>query len=93
MVKIPCLKAKQNKESRPQGGALKPKFKNPKPRSRNKFGMTKRPEPDRHVMLVSASDLFFLLSADAPFIPVHRAGFSDAVLRKRNMNRVNMGQL
>jgi hypothetical protein len=46
--------------------------------------MTKRPEPNRHVMLlnlglmkirlVSASG-FFLPSADAPFIPVHRMGF------------------
>jgi hypothetical protein len=45
--------------------------------------MTKRPEPNRHVMLlnlglmkirlVSASDLFFLLSAEAPFNPVHPA--------------------
>ncbi len=53
--------------------------------------MTKGPEPNPHVMvllnlglmkirLVSASDLFFLLSADAPFIPVHRTGFSDAIL-------------
>jgi hypothetical protein len=41
--------------------------------------MTKKPEPTHHVMLnlglmkirlVSASDLFFLLSADPPFIPV-----------------------
>jgi len=37
--------------------------------------------------LVSASDLFFLLSADAPFIPVHSVkdgtgttGFSGAIL-------------
>jgi hypothetical protein len=30
--------------------------------------------------LVSASGLFFLLSSNAPFIPVHRTGFSDAVL-------------
>jgi len=35
------------------------------------------------IRLVSASDLFFLLSADAHFIPVHRTGFSDAVLIKR----------
>ncbi len=27
---------------------------------------------------------FFLLSADAPFIPVHRAGFSGAILIKRH---------
>jgi hypothetical protein len=51
--------------------------------------MTKIPEPNRHVMLlnlglmkirlVSASDLFFLLSADAPFFAVHRTGFSGAI--------------
>jgi hypothetical protein len=53
--------------------------------------MTKRSDPNRHVMLnlglmkirlVSASDSFFLLSADAPFIPVHRMGFSGAILIK-----------
>jgi hypothetical protein len=32
------------------------------------------------IRLVSASDLFFLLSADAPFILVHRTGFSGAIL-------------
>ena len=42
---------KKNQEARPQGGALKPKFLNPKTRSRNKFGMTKRPEPSCHLML------------------------------------------
>jgi hypothetical protein len=51
--------------------------------------MTKKPQLNCHVMLnlglmkirlVSASDLYFLLSADARFIPVHRTGFSDAVL-------------
>jgi hypothetical protein len=35
-----------------------------------------------HAELVSASDLFFLLSEDAPLIPVQRKGFSDAVLIK-----------
>ncbi len=65
--------------------------KNPKPRSRNKFGMTKKTEPNYYVMLllnlglmkirlVSASDLLFLLSTEAPFIPVHRTEFSDEVL-------------
>ncbi len=55
--------------------------------------MTKRPEPNRHVMLLlnlglmkirlgSASDLFFLLLAEAPFIPVHRTGFSGAIVIK-----------
>ena len=39
-----------SKEPRPQGGALEPKFLNPKTRSRNKFGMTKKPEPNRYVM-------------------------------------------
>jgi hypothetical protein len=32
------------------------------------------------IRLVSASDLFFLPSADATLIPVHRTGFSGAVL-------------
>jgi hypothetical protein len=40
-----------SKEARPQGGALRPKLINQKPRSRTKFGMTKRPELNRHVML------------------------------------------
>jgi hypothetical protein len=46
--------------------------------------MTKRPEPNRHVMLNLFQHLvcFFLLSADTPFIPVHRTGFSGAILIK-----------
>src|SRR4030042_986654 len=52
-----------SKEPRPQGGALKPKFLNPKPRSRNKFGMTKRPEPNRHVMLNLFQHLVYFFSA------------------------------
>ncbi len=73
-----------SKEPRPQGGALKPKLLNPKPRSRNKFGMTKGPEPNRYVMLNLFQHLvcFFLLSAGAPFTPVHRTGFSGAILIK-----------
>ena len=85
-IKFPALTQVhfQSKEPRPQGGALKPKFLNPKPRSRNKFGMTKKPEPNRHVMLNLFQHLvcFFLLSAEAPFIPVHRTGFSGAILIK-----------
>ena len=44
--------------------------------------MTKGPEPNRYVMLNLFQHLvcFFLLSADAPFIPVHRTGFSGATL-------------
>jgi len=44
--------------------------------------MTKRPEPNHLVMLNLFQHLvcFFLLSADASFIPVHRKGFSDAIL-------------
>ncbi len=42
-----------------------------------------RTEPSCHAELVSASELFFLLSADAPFIPVHRTGFSEAALIRR----------
>jgi hypothetical protein len=54
--------------------------------------MTKRAETNSHVMLnlvlnsiqywFSIWFAFFLLSANAPFIPVHRTGFSDAVLVK-----------
>jgi hypothetical protein len=54
--------------------------------------MTKRPEPNRDVMLEPWTDedqacfsiwfAYFLPSADACFIPVHRKGFSDANLRK-----------
>ncbi len=44
--------------------------------------MTKRLEPSCHAELVSASELFFLLSGCAPFIPVHRTGFSGVVLIK-----------
>ena len=55
--------------------------------------MTKRPEPNRHVMLNSFQHLvcFFLLSAAAPFIPVHRTGFSGAILIKASDSR--SGQL
>jgi hypothetical protein len=44
--------------------------------------MTKRPEPNPLVMLNLFQHLvgFFLLSADASFVPVHRKGFSDAIL-------------
>jgi hypothetical protein len=42
-----------NKKPRPQGAALESKFLNPKPRSRNKFGMTKRREPNPLVMLLN----------------------------------------
>jgi hypothetical protein len=47
--------------------------------------MTKRPEPNPLVMLNLIQHLvgFFLLSADASFIPVHRKGFSDAILINR----------
>ncbi|MDO9123641.1 MAG: hypothetical protein Q7V12_04360, partial [Deltaproteobacteria bacterium] len=43
---------------------------------------TKRPEPNPLVMLNLFQHLvgFFLLSADASFIPVHRKGFSNAIL-------------
>jgi len=60
------------------------KTQNSKPRSRNKFGMTTRPEPNHLVMLNLFQHLvcFFLPSADASFIPVHRMGFSDALLNK-----------
>jgi hypothetical protein len=61
----------ENKELRPQGGPLTPKFSNPKKRSRNKFGMTKRLEPNRHVMLNLFQHLVCLFSAFGrrPFHP------------------------
>lgn len=37
---------------------FKTQIQNPKPRFRTKFGMTKRPESNCLVMLVSASDFF-----------------------------------
>ena len=52
-----------SKEPRPEGGALNPKFLNPKTRSRNKFGMTKRPEPNCHVMLNLFQHLVCFFSA------------------------------
>jgi hypothetical protein len=44
--------------------------------------MTKRPEPNPLVMLNLFQHLvgLFLLAADASFIPVHRTGFSGALL-------------
>jgi hypothetical protein len=46
--------------------------------------MTKKPELNRHVMLNLFQHLIllFLLSADAPFIPAHRTGFSGTILIK-----------
>jgi hypothetical protein len=38
--------------------------------------------PDTHVVSYTT---FFLSSTDAPFIPVHRTGFSGALLIKRNL--------
>ncbi len=56
----------------PQGGALdissKSKTEIPKQVRDDKKTST---QPSGHAELVSASELFFLLSADAPFIPVH----------------------
>jgi prepilin-type N-terminal cleavage/methylation domain-containing protein len=50
-------------EPLPQQGALEPKFLNPNPRSRNKFGMTKRAEMNSHVMLNSFQHLVCFFSA------------------------------
>ncbi|OGP95630.1 MAG: hypothetical protein A2157_09155 [Deltaproteobacteria bacterium RBG_16_47_11] len=50
-------------EPRPQGGASEPEFLNPKTRSRNKFGMTKRAETKSHVMLNLFQHLVCLFSA------------------------------
>jgi hypothetical protein len=82
-----------SKESRPQGRALTPKFLNPRKGSRNKFGMTKRPEQNRHVVLNLFQHLvcFFLPSSDAPFIPVHTIGFSGAILLKKAEEREEVG--
>jgi hypothetical protein len=37
-------------------------------------------KPSCHAELVSASGAFFLPSAEAPFIPVHRTGFSGVLI-------------
>jgi len=52
----------ESKEPRLQGGALKPKFLYPKPRSRIKFGMTKRAETNSHVMLNLFQHLVYFFS-------------------------------
>ena len=52
-----------NKEPRPQGGALEFKFLNPNTRSRNKFGMTKRPESNPYVTLNLFQHLAWFSSA------------------------------
>jgi hypothetical protein len=50
------------------------------------FGMTKGKKPHAAVMLNLFQHLvrFFLASADTPFIPVHRTGFSGANLITMN---------
>ena len=73
----------EGKESRLQGGALTPKFLNPKKRSRNKFGMTKRPEPNPHVMLNLFQHLVCFFSAFSRRIFHPRP--QDGVF-KRNLN-------
>jgi hypothetical protein len=71
----------------PRGAGIQ----NQKPRSRIKFGMTKRTEPARHVLnleLIKIS-LFqhlvcsFVPLVDVDFVPIRRAGFSDALLIKK----------
>jgi hypothetical protein len=66
----------ESKEPRPQGGTLTPKFLNPKKRSRNKFGMTKRPEPNRNVMLNLFQHLVFFylqqMHLSSPSLPTGR---------------------
>jgi len=54
--------------------------------------MTKRPEPNRHVMLNLFQHLvcFFLLSAETPFIPVYRTGFSGAILIKQKEKKLDI---
>jgi len=54
--------------------------------------MTKRQKPQAAVMLNLFQHLvcFFLPSADTPFIPVHRTGFSDALLiNASNIDRLS----
>jgi len=53
--------------------------------------MTARPEPNHLVMLNLFQHLvcFFLPSADTSFIPVHRTGFSDALLIKMRIITVD----
>lgn len=46
-----------------ESGGLISKFLNPENRSRNKFGMTKSPDPHRHVMLNLFQHLVRIFSA------------------------------
>ncbi len=75
--------SEKSKEPRPQGGALKPKIQN-QTEIPNQVRDDKKREPNPVVMLNLFQHLvcFFLLSADASFIPVHRTGFSGAILIK-----------
>jgi hypothetical protein len=69
----------------PAGRGFITQILNPRVRSRIKFGMTKKQEPNSLVMLNLFQHLvcFFLPSADTPFIPVHEMGFPGAILIKR----------
>ena len=68
----------------PSGSILKHKFSKPEAEIPKQVRDDKktRTSPTCHAELVSASGLLFLLSADTPFIPVHRTGFSGAISTK-----------
>jgi hypothetical protein len=72
-----------SKEPRPQGGALNQNSK-AKTEIPKQVRDDKKRDPNHLVMLNLFQHLecFFLPSADASFIPVHRMGFSDALLIK-----------
>ena len=71
-----------NKEPRPQGGALKPKFSKSKTQIPNQVRDDKTQEEHPVVMLNLFQHLIkaFLPLADTSFIPVHRTGFLDVFL-------------
>jgi len=79
----------------PQRGALKLKFLNPRPRSRNEFGMTEKAETNRHVMLNSEGvmpDQVLNLIQDLRFRRLFRALFQHLVcffsaFGKRGLNK------
>jgi hypothetical protein len=83
MVKVVDQEMKKSKEPRPQGGALNQNSK-AKTEIPKQVRDDKKRDPNHLVMLNLFQHLecFFLPSADASFIPVHRMGFSDALLIK-----------
>ena len=85
------LSGLDSKEPRRQGGALKPKFLKPRTeipkqvrddKKESQPGCHAEPWTDEDQARFSIWLDFLLPLADAPFIPVHRTGFSGAILIK-----------